>query len=254
MKESKKSPFVVFENVKITKKQQERIENLLISSSNERGEKETLVSEETPSFMIIRSVFLDSKDAEKIFLQKTARGQLNIVLEGIKQKHFGKNAFESHACLLKKFSTFYYDYQDQLFTKIEENGFSGVFAESCNSFPSILIAGVVNGHDKNIHLYYGYMAGNLALSNDESLLGELCVEVWEIKDNTFIKYDFDIQKMTFHKMESISKKEEKKKMKRKKVRKELKSMKKQLAALTNEMNVLQKEQMQLKRRFMDDGK
>lgn len=31
-------------------------------------------------------------------------------------------------------------------------------------------------------------------------------------------------------------------------------MKKQLAALTNEMNVLQKEQMQLKRRFMDDGK
>ncbi len=81
MKESKKSPFVVFENVKITKKQQERIENLLISSSNERGEKETLVSEETPSFMIIRSVFLDSKDAEKIFLQKTVRGQLNIVLD-----------------------------------------------------------------------------------------------------------------------------------------------------------------------------
>ena len=67
--------------------------------------------------------------------------------------------------MLKKFSSFYYDWQGQLFTKLEEKSFSGVFAECCHLLHSKMVTGVVNGNEKNIHLYYGYMNGNLAISN-----------------------------------------------------------------------------------------
>lgn len=253
MKENKKSPFVVFENVKITKKQQEEIENLLARYSNEKGGKVVMLSEETPSFTVIRHVFFEqSKEADKIFLQKNARGQLNFVLEGIKQKHFGKNAFESNECLLEQLSSFYYDWQGQLFTKLEEKSFSGVFAECCRSLHSKLVAGVVNGNEKNIHLYYGYMNGNLAISNAESILSALCEEIWEIKDNTFIEYNFNTQMMAFHSIKSIDKKKEKKR-KRKKLKKELENIQQQLEILTKNMADLQ-EQLKLSKSLTDDGR
>ncbi len=244
MKENKKSPFVVFENAKITKKQQEHIEKLLDKYSNERDGSRTLSSEETPSFMIMRSICSQSKKADKLFSSKTARGQLIFVLEGIKRKHFGKDDLENNESLLENFSSLYYNEQDQLFTKIESKGFSGVFAECCPASPSILIAGVVNGSEKNIHLYYGYMANQLVISNEASLLKELCEEIKEIKDNTFIKYDFNTQKMTIHQLQS---------MKKQKKRKELEKIKEQLKDLY-ELYALENEAIELKKCLIDDGK
>ena len=96
------------------------------------------------------------------------------------------------------------------------------------------------------------MNGNLVISNAESILSALCEEIWEIKDNTFIEYNFNTQMMAFHSIKSIDKKKEKKR-KRKKLKKELENIQQQLEILTKNMADLQ-EQLKLSKSLTDDGR
>lgn len=250
MKENKKNPFVVFENNKINQKQQEFIRKLLVKQSDVKIEKIGLLSEEMPCFTMMRTVFYEnSKEVDKIFSIEKERGEFNFVLEGLKKTPFGVNDGECFQNVEKLISSIYYTDRYKIFEELGKSFcFSGVFAEYSMVVPSILMAGVVNGNKKNIHLYYGYMGENLVLSNEESIIKVLCEEIREIEENTYLWYEFGSKTLVVDKPIVIKQKKYKQKKKQK-----LKSIQKELEFLKEKMATLE-EQMKLIKRLEDDGK
>ena len=93
----------------------------------------------------------------------------------------------------------YNDYGTKIFKKVGEymDYCSVIWDERDNS----VIAGVTTPNDLYTHLYYGYTEHNheIMFSNDRTILEQLCSEVEEMPENTYMKngelYNFNDEKI-----------------------------------------------------------